>query len=32
MFYITDQHLQAITDPEQQAQIREEILTSLAED
>ncbi|MCX7083661.1 MAG: [protein-PII] uridylyltransferase [Methylococcales bacterium] len=32
MFYITDQHLQPITDPEQQAKIREELLTSLAED
>ena len=32
MFYITDQNLQPITDPEQQAKIREELLTSLSED
>jgi len=32
MFYITDQHLQPINDLEQQAQIREELLASLAED
>jgi [protein-PII] uridylyltransferase len=32
MFYITDQHLQPITDPEQQSKIREELLTSLDDD
>lgn len=32
MFYITNQNLQPITDPEQQAKIREELLTSLSED
>jgi hypothetical protein len=32
MFYITDEHLQPITDPEQQAKIREALLTSLSED
>ncbi len=32
MFYITDQHLRPITDPEQQAKIRKELITSLADD
>jgi len=32
IFYITDQHLQPITDAEQQAKIREQLLTSLAEE
>ena len=32
MFYITDQHLQPITNPEQQAKIRIALLTSLTED